>query len=249
MTMNSIPIPYTKGYLLALTVVLTGLTISSTEAVTIHWVSAAEDFVYESDGTLASSGDFNFELGTFADGFVPTDTNLASWQANWHLLDIGTYSSVTGRFAGTVSLLDTPAPDGSILNGDASDPASFFFGKDAFIWVYNQNTTIDGTLEWNLLTNPNGDGSDPATAWSFPTAIDSGPHTAVHEFALSDLGVIANFGEETGGGTITTGGGEFTSAPTGTYGLQTFTIPEPSSSLLALLGLLALITQRRRTIS
>ncbi len=216
--------------------------------VTIHWGSAVGDFIYESDGTtLVDPSSFQFELGTFADGFMPTEANMADWEANWHRLDIGSYSQTTGTMAGSVTLLNTPTPDGTILDGDATDPASFFFGKDAYVWVYNQNTTIDSTLEWALLSNPDGDGIDPATAWTFPTAPEAGAHTEVREFRLSDEGVTANFGEETGGGTTTTGEGQRDMTPATLYGIQTFTIPEPSTTGLLLLGgVFGILFSRRR---
>ena len=125
------------------------------KAVTIHWGSAVGDFIYESDGvTKVDPGGFTFELGAFADGFVPDASNMSDWASNWHVLDVGNYSQTTGRLAGSVTLLNEPAPDGAILDGNATDTASFFFGKDAYIWVYNQNTTLDNTISPPIMCRP-----------------------------------------------------------------------------------------------
>ncbi len=223
--------------------------IGMSKAVTIHWGSAVGDFLYESDGvTLVDPSEYTFALGTFADGFTPDETNMTDWEANWHTLDVGGYSSTTGRYAGSVTLLNTPDADGTILDGNASggDTAATFFGKDAFVWIYNQNTTVDSSIEWTLLSNPTG-GGDPNSAWTFPSAAASGAHTEVVEMNLSDDGVTASFGEETGGSSTTTGDGQFSQTPTNPYGIQTYTIPEPSSTALLLAGLGLLIGRRQRS--
>ncbi len=240
----------------ASTYVLTGILITvaltfipnTAHAVTLHWGSAAGDFIYESDGTSAvDPGSFNFELGTFSDGFDPSANPLSSWASNWHRLDIGTYNSTTGFLTGSVTLNAAPAPDGSILDGNATDTASFFFGKDAYVWIYNQNSTVDETLEWVLLANPTGDGSDPETAWTFPTAGEADARSDVIDFRISDPGVTPLFGGENKG-TPSTGDGISTGTPT-TFALQTFTIiPEPSSTFLLALGVLTLFARRKQSI-
>ncbi len=220
------------------------LTITlSTHAVTLHWGSAAGDFIYQSDGTSNDLSGFNFELGTFSDSFDPSANPLSSWAGNWHRLDIGTYSNTTGFLTGSVTLNATPAPNGSILDGNATDTASFFFGKDAYIWIYNQNSTIDETLEWTLLANPTG-GGDPATAWTFPTALEADARSDVMDFRISDAGVTPIFGGENKGDP-SSGDGIQTGTPT-TFALQTYTIiPEPNSTLLLALGALSLFLRRK----
>lgn len=221
------------------------LSLGNGFAVTIHWGNAVGDFIYQSDGTTPVSNSFSFELGTFSNGFVPELNNADDWASNWHVLDQGNYSPVTGRLAGSVTLLDNPMPDGAILDGNATDTASFFFGKDAYLWVYNQNATVDSTLEWSLISNPTG-GGDAESAWTFPVA--GADARTVADFALSDPGVSAGFGAESGGGTLTSGEGDSSGTPA-TFGIQTYTIPaipEPSSALLVLLALCGLGGRRKR---
>ena len=237
-------------FLTLLLVIITILmNITSARAVTLHWGSAVGDFIYESDGvTAVTDSAYEFELGTFTDGFTPSTENLADWANNWHTLDVGSYSSMNGYLAGSVSLSADPSPNGTITDGNATDTAEFFFGKDAYIWIYNQNTTIDSTLEWNLLSNPDG-GGDPATAWTFPGAADTDARKVI-DFRLSDDGVTTTFGRENQGTPSDGGGtnelGEVPSTPMSTFGLQTFTIPEPSAVGLLIVGLLALGFRRNR---
>jgi len=223
--------------------------LNSLQAVTILWGDAVGDFIFESDGTTPVDNTHNIELGTFSDGFLPEMENAADWDSNWHTLDVGTYSSVTGRLAGSVTLLNTPAGTGSIIDGDATDPATFFFEKPAYVWIYDQNTTTDGSvdLEWALLSNPDGGTEGAASAWTFPSETQSAAHTDAKLFALSDAGVTANFGAETSGTTPTSGDGMMMAEPTATYAIQTYTIiPEPSSASLIMIAMLGFVLNRRR---
>ena len=94
-------------FLTLLLVIITILmNITSARAVTLHWGSAVGDFIYESDGvTAVTDSAYEFELGTFTDGFTPSTENLADWANNWHTLDVGSYSSMNGYLAGSVRML------------------------------------------------------------------------------------------------------------------------------------------------
>lgn len=217
------------------------LLLSNAHAVTLHWGGAVGDFMFESDGvTSVDPAEFSFELGLFEDGFTPSLDNASDWAMNWNVLDEGSYNAMTGYLAGSVNL----SADNGISDGNATEPASTFFGKDAYIWVYNQNTAIDETLEWALLSNPTGGGS-AATEWTFPDSTEAQTHAGVIDFRISDPGVTPVFGSENQG-PPSSGEGFQEASPSVPYGLQTATIPEPSSALLVLLGMASLLSNRKR---
>lgn len=108
-------------------------------------------------------GDFVFELGAFANDFVPTAANTASWAANWVALDRDAYNPVSKFFASKATL--------------ASNDLPFHFSKKAYIWGYNSQSPA----EWILVTNNlwswpfAGDGIQPPVTWS----IGAGGTTAI----------------------------------------------------------------------
>ena len=238
-------------HLFAVTAIVILLMPMELRGITIHWGGAVADFFANSDGSRLEASevrDFSFELGTFNDGFTPTLFNAANWSANWNPLDIGIYNPDNGYLTGSVGLNADPVPEGSIIDGNSTNTASFFFGKEASVWVYNQQTPSP-TAEWSLLSNPSG-GGDPSVAWTFPETSELDPRKVTH-YRFSDPGMTSDFGAENVGGR-SEGDGDFTAIPGQPYTVQTFTfpdqdpIPEPSSALLVLFGSAALLCRRCR---
>ncbi|MEZ5327545.1 MAG: hypothetical protein R3F19_21045 [Verrucomicrobiales bacterium] len=102
--------------------------------------------------------DFRFELGGFANGFVPTTANVASWRSNWITVGAADYNSQLGFFAASTSVDSAAA-----------------FDSAAYIWGFNRELSTAGA-EWVLLTNPEwmlpsaGTTIAPPRQWSTGTA-------------------------------------------------------------------------------
>lgn len=206
------------------------------EARTINWGSAVGDTLLTSNGVLLSDV-FTFELGTFG-GFVPSVSNLDQWGANWKIFDraiapaIDGWDSGSGFFSGTATL----EADGT---SDSSPPLpafTFTEGEQAYIWVYN-TLAVDSTTEWALVTNNSLDGN-PLDDWLMPA--HSAQVQQPLEWRLSNATEVPF-----GGLNDDEGPGDYTVTPP-SFELQTHTVPEPSSILLAMLAGLAGISRRRR---
>lgn len=193
---------------------------ASARSQTLDWGSLAGSTIVDSQGDPLDTT-FLFQLGSFDVGFAPTQSNVGQWSASWHVFDTAAYSYNTtdlGYFTGTENVQDVPAY------------ASLFEGLKAYLWVRNDSKT-----EYFLAS---------AGSWTFPVK-DPGccPNGVVTQWSVSDLGAAGPIWGSQGGND---GGGGFTSP--GPYDLQTHTVPESESSLLALLGC-GLATLRRRRVT
>ncbi len=229
-TLEMIP-PYrmkTNLALLAVTIFL--ISAFRTEAQTLEWGSEVFSDLVDSHGNTLDTA-FVFELGAFADGFVPDQTNTSSWLKNWRVFDRASYSQDNGYFSSTVQMLDNGRSDSTYQT-----PGTMSFeGLGAYIWVRKGDNPVEGS-EW-LLTRAN--------TWTFPTATpgccDNQPPT---QWSVSDLG-NGNVPLWGGQGGID-GSGVHTDF--GTHTLQTFTfVPEPSSVLLVGMAGAFTVLRRRRT--
>ena len=73
-------------------------------AYTITWGNEVDSVNRAADGSaLWNNANYDFELGTFG-AFVPTTANVDSWEANWVVLDTGSYNAAAGYFAGSLQL-------------------------------------------------------------------------------------------------------------------------------------------------
>jgi hypothetical protein len=95
----------------------------------------------QSNGSAMTSA-FIFELGGFADGFVPTSTNTAEWAAKWRSLGAASFQPLNQRFQGFSTLTTN------------SDP--FGVTQPVYIWGYNPNASF---TEWVLIRK---------TSWGWP---------------------------------------------------------------------------------
>lgn len=206
--------------LMALILVFGG---ASARSQTLDWGSLTQSTIMDSQGAPLDNT-FLFQLGTFDVDFTPTQTNLGQWSANWHTFATAAYSydpDNLGYFTGTENVQDV------------SDYANMFQGLQAYLWIHNAADT-----EYLLATTS-------SDKWKFPALDpDCCPTGEVTQWSVSDLGtdtpVWGSQLDYHGGGDYA---GSILPYP---YDLQTSAVPEPASSLLALLGGGLVMTRRRR---
>lgn len=210
-----------KNILIALSLIAT-----AAPAATIQWGGSVWGTDLQSDGVTPLTSAFDFEIGTWAEGFVPSDSNYVDWSANWEPIATTSYNATNMFFAGETQFLDenTSLPDIQ-FNGN-----TYIAGDQVYLWGYNTKTVAPGS-EWTLVTN----GVD----WTVPSASPSQSSLPV-SFRVSnaDSPMIGDLP------TTENGGGEYT-PPVVAFEIQTAAVPEPGAGILAVFGL-ALIFRRRR---
>lgn len=212
-----------KNLTLFAAIALSLLPFASSHARGISWSSGVGDSFLMADGITAMDASFQFELGSFANGFTPTLANLSLWQTNWVVFD----TAVNGDgwnpapfVSNYASAATAVTAGGSNITSDQTGNA-FTVGQQAYIWTFNTKTINPGA-EWSLIVN---------NAWTYPTPDALNPIPV--EWTLSDTGNTAI------AGATTTDTNTFVST------LQTQAVPEPGSALLiAVAGVL--IRLRRR---
>ncbi len=102
------------------------LAVIPVQARTISWFSDAEKINRGSSGSVMG-GDFQFELGVFTGGFVPTASNVDQWPEHWVMASATTYKSSTRRFLGFFTVIDN------------NDP--FTVGAQAWMFGYRNTAT------------------------------------------------------------------------------------------------------------
>lgn len=217
------------------------LAVPSSRASTIFWGSDFNDLLYDASGQPLD-GSFSFEIGSFANGFVPTTDNINDWAANWKVFDRAFdptpndpddgdpegWNTADQFFVGTVEHTSS----GGSSSPDANPSSVFVQGEIVYLWVYNTKDRNTDT-EWALVTDGSGLG-DSANDWVFPDPAD--PASTSYDWQLADADE-AVFGGLNG----TTGGG----LP---YRLQTSLVPVPEPGTLVFGGcaVLAALFSRRR---
>lgn len=131
---------------------LTGIELlSPVQAVQeINWYSPPAQTNLTASGAVMD-GTFQFQLGAFANGFVPTASNAADWAANWS--PAATTPYVT---ASNVRAFDAVFS----LTGNATP---FTVGAKGYVWGRASGSAGD---EWILFR---------ANTWTWPSANPSGP--------------------------------------------------------------------------
>ena len=205
--------------LLALTYLLGA---ASARSQTLNWSSQTDSEIVDSQGVPLAQNTYVFELGAFAAGFTPDESNISQWTANWRVFDTAsyTYNQTTSfsYFTGTENVQNVPAY------------VSMFQGLSAYLFVRN-NTDTEFFLARPADKN----------AWKFPTKDpDCCPNGKVTTWSVSNLDTVVPVWGTQGGHE---GGGI---GILGNYDLQTYAVPETSSSLLALVGGSWLMLRRRR---
>lgn len=214
-------------------------TTSDVRGSTIFWESNFNHLMADAAGQPLG-GDFSFEVGSFANGFVPTQANINDWAGNWKVFDLA--------FDATPDDISDGDPDGwnaqeqfftrtvHHLAGGGSDspyanPADVFpQGEIVYLWVYNTKDRTTET-EWALVTD-GGLGGDTADEWIYPDPAEPDSVSYVWQLADANEAVIGSVG----------GSGA-------THTLQTslVPVPEPGSALLACLALAGTLFVRRRS--
>lgn len=213
------------------------------QEVRIDWGSSAiVDKIITSDGSAISLAEFTVELGGFADGFVPTSSNVSQWTSKWRIFDAVTasdtdtngiggssadgYLSESGTdalFAGSAHL----QADQTSASEDANGLDAFEIGQQAYVFIRNgefSNSTDNG-VEWLLYTKTGTDG------WTYPGASETElnlPEIWSANDADTALWGAIN-GSQVGAGEFTDGSSDFL--------LRTHTfVPEPSVAALLLMA-------------
>lgn len=116
-----------------LVVLFTWVGMPFADAERLNWYSTLNSTNLASDGSLMN-GAFRFELGVFADGFVPTAVNTPQWSAKWHSAQRVSYNP-TNRWFSSLFVVD-------------ENPAPFLVGAKAYVWGF-RGDEVSG--EWILF--------------------------------------------------------------------------------------------------
>ena len=136
---------------------------------TIFWSSDPEWANVTSTGA-AFDGRFKFEIGVFADAFVPTKDNTGEWAAHWRTVSLKcrtTYNPNTKSVAASFTPTDNDAP--------------FVVNAPAYIWGFRGDAL---SAEWILFRR---------SSWKWPDAISIPPSNTswfVHDADTVVLGTI-----------------------------------------------------------
>lgn len=238
-------IPHWRG--LSLCIVLLGVPLAG-EARTISWGGAVMDENIQSDGQDITAS-FTFQLGYFErdpgsfEG--PQADNIAQWSDYWRPIDQSLFREEFSFFSSMATILEDGTSD-SEWAGDEVFPA----GEQAYIWAYNTLAMVP-TAEWALITNGLSDG-DLGDDWLIP---ESSSTSLPLEWRVSGateaiVGGLGNQRDGEGTAEVVHGAGGRTT-DTDDFSFQThriypLIIPEPSTSLMILMGLSVHLLRRRR---
>jgi hypothetical protein len=200
-------------------------------AATINFVSDTAATNLQSDGVSMMNATYSFQLGTFANGFVPTAANTDLWTANWEVVPL--IDSIGDPIAGNETSYnqDEVFPGSGIFYNNfqgkgqlATNDSPFQTSSTGYIWGYTDKEGANGsTAEWILITN---------SSWVFPEANPAGPPINAI-WGVGDAGTTAVLGQ------VNTVDAHMESA-------SVTLVPEPSAALLAGLSLSLFALRRRR---
>lgn len=218
-----------KSHLCALLAAVCVIAASPCHAQTLNWGNQFGDRLTDSEGNLLDST-FTFELGAFPLAFVPDETNVNQWLANWMMFDTAEFNPGAGYFTGEVFILE------DVTSSNPSADPSSFAGLVAYLWIRDNDQPIPGS-EWLLVRSDQ---------WAFPLTGGDCCDTSVIEWSVSDLdgGDMPEWGRQ---GTPV-GPGSYTTNTSTNSSLQTFTfVPEPSTALLTAITGLGMALRRKRS--
>ena len=132
------------------------------QAQTIDWGSPVWSQLLDSSGAALASGSYAFELGTFG-SFVPTDSNISSWSANWKPFDQASYSQTDGYFGSSATMNPSTGVSSNSIGGSTN-----FAGQSAYLFVRNTTGDPAGSFatsgQYLLARN---------ASWTFPVLASS----------------------------------------------------------------------------
>ena len=134
---------------------------SASMANRINFYSTPDQPGYGSDGRPLDENT-SFELGVFANGFVPSATNTALWAANWVPAQRAKFSSAKNFFTAVCQVTNNAAP--------------FIAGAPAYVWGFNGS---EAQGQWILYRSTN---------WTWPVADDTAPSTTF--WSAKDANVV-----------------------------------------------------------
>lgn len=119
---------------------------------------------FQSDGTTPIPPDagFFFEVGTFANGFIPNAANTDDWLANWSPITDASGAprvDATDEYTTITSPLFGSFPGWDIQSELEHANAPFTPGTRGYVWGFDNRTT-PGSGQWILLTH--------STDWTYP---------------------------------------------------------------------------------
>jgi len=128
------------------------LVIGNADAQSINWYSTPPQANLISTGQNMD-GAFQFQMGVFSGGFVPTAGNMTQWAAHWVSADFTSYNPTTKVFDDTFMVTGNTAP--------------FTTGAKAYVWGRSTGTAKD---EWILFRKSDWTwpASDPMSPFSIP---------------------------------------------------------------------------------
>ena len=138
----------------------------------INFYSTPNQPGYGSDGRPLDENT-SFELGVFANGFVPSATNTAQWAANWVPAQRATFSRSKNWFTAICQVTNNTAP--------------FTVGAPAYIWGFNGS---EEQGQWILYRS---------TSWTWPVADDTAPSTRFWSAKDANVVVVGSLPAATGG--------------------------------------------------
>jgi MYXO-CTERM domain-containing protein len=192
----------------------------------VIWQSDFNALLYDSFG-VALDTSFTFELGIFANGFVPTDSNLQDWESNWVVFDSAVFG--LGWEPADQEFLSSALinADGSSTSPRATPGGVFNEGETFFLWAFNSKAYAQGS-EWALVYDQFEFGNN-GESWVVPEG-GLGVGNMVELYLQSmDTAVVGGVNEVRGGGTPPT-------VDPGFFHLQTHAVPEPGGAMTLLLA-------------
>ncbi len=207
-------------------------------AINIAWGTGQFDSFVDSDGILLD-GSYTAYLGRFS-SIAPSAANLSSWVSDFLVFD-STPVNLSGLGSDSFSSSANLQLDQTSDSPTATPAATFPVDTQAYVWLRNQDT-VDPNMEWALYT-------DSSWGFSLGTAshdpgnevqwfLSGTPNTDVFGMTNHD-GIDSNYDLP--------GAPEVRTDPKVSFDIQTGTIiPEPSSTLLALVGLMGMVLMRGR---
>lgn len=207
--------------LFRLTLICLMLPGSLVAQITINWGTGISfGRIVESDGSTIPSpaNGFSYEIGTFG-SFVPTESNIDQWAANWHVFDgdpnffqLG--STNYGLYFDSAGLSSSQKTNSNYSGADTS--YTFSPGQQAYVWVFNNNdyNSINTSTEWALYTQLIDGSSTIDKAWQMPNASSS---TTTRSWFVSSADTAVWGGVDSGSDV---GGGNIVSTPS-SYHVQT----------------------------
>ena len=154
--------------LVAATLLLPGMAMANR----INFYSTPGQPGYGSDGAPLDENT-SFELGVFANGFVPSATNTAQWSANWVPAQRAKFSSAKNFFTSICQVTNTNAP--------------FTVGTPVYVWGFNGS---EAQGQWILYRSTN---------WTWPAADDTAPSTRFWSAKDANVVVVGSLPAVAGG--------------------------------------------------